>query len=508
MPSQRHKPAVLAEPDAQYIAERADSASPQAAHAARGFASVVSGRLLGQVAQFFASIVLARLLLPSAYGLVAITWTLTGFAALFSDLGLGAALVQSSRVTERDAATAFVINEGCGVAMTLIVIVLRHPLADLLGQPRVASLLALASLTFTLSVNVVPFAILERRMQFATVAALDVVSTAVGLGVSIVCAARGVGAESLVIGPLATAAVLSVGSLAAARWVPKAWPSRSSARRMMGFSGHLTGFNVLGYWARNADNLLLGRFAGATELGLYNRAYQLMLLPLTQVGGVLGRVLLPLLSNMQGDHARLRRAMIRLAGTTSLIVFPLLLGLAATAHNFVLTAFGPHWRGAIPLIVLLAISGMPQVFGILSSQVCQAVGRPQLLSTWGAAWNLSALIAIVAGLPWGATGVAIALAIRGWLAIPLEMMPARRTIGVGGLEVVRAGALPLAAAVTMAVIVALLGAVLDQVVPVAASLVLQVLVGVAVYVGIVARTDRTAFDDALILVRQRRLRAA
>ena len=116
----------------------------------------------------------------------------------------------------------------------------------------------------------------------------------------------------------------------------------------MGFSGHLTGFNVLAYWARNADNLLLGRFAGTTELGLYNRAYMLMLLPLTQVGGVLGRVLLPLFSNMQDDHARLRQAMIRVAGTTSLLVFPVLLGLAAIAHNFVLVAFGPAWRGAIP----------------------------------------------------------------------------------------------------------------------------------------------------------------
>ena len=203
----------------------------------------MSGRLLGQVAQFFASIVLARLLLPSAYGLVAITWTLTGFAALFSDLGLGAALVQSSRVTERDAATAFVINE-----------VLRSRddpdrdrAAPSAGRPsgpaacreparaRESDLHALGQRC--------PVRDPRRRMQFATVAALDVVAT-VGLAASIVCAARGVGAESLVIGPLATAAVLSVGALAAARWVPKAWPSRSSARRMMGFSGHLTGFNV------------------------------------------------------------------------------------------------------------------------------------------------------------------------------------------------------------------------------------------------------------------------
>ena len=275
----------------------------------------------------------------------------------------------------------------------------------------------------------------------------------------------------------------------------------------MGFGGHLTGFNFLTYWARNADNLLLGRFAGTTELGLYNRAYMLMLLPLTQVGGVLGRVLLPLFSNLQDDHARLRRAVIRLAGTTSLLVFPVLLGLAATAHNFVLVAFGPAWRGAIPLIVILAIAGMPQVFGILSAQVCQAVGQPGLLSRWGVLWNLTALTAIVAGLHWGAEGVAIALAIRGWVVIPIEMMPSKKTIGVGALEVVRAGARPLAAAAAMAIIVAILGAVFNRLMPLAASLALQVVLGVGIYLALVAGTDRTALDDALVLVRQRRLHA-
>jgi PST family polysaccharide transporter len=507
LPPERQKPALAAQADARSIAERVDAQSPLAAHAARGFASIVSGRLVSQAAQFLASIILARLLLPSAYGLVAITWTLTGFASLFSDLGLSAALVQSPRMTERDAATAFVINGISGLALTLIVIALRHPLASLLGQPRVAPLLAFSSLSFTLSLTVVPFAILERQMQFGKVAAIDVVASTVGLSVSIICAALGVGAASLVIGPLISAAISSVAGLALARWIPKAWPSWACARRLLGFGGHLTGFNVLAYWARNADNLLLGRFAGTTELGLYNRAYMLMLMPLTQVGGVLGRVLLPLFANMQDDHARLRRAMIRVAGTTSLLVFPVLLGLAAVAHNFVLVAFGPHWRGAIPLIVILAIAGMPQVFGILSAQVCQAVGEPRLLSTWGAVWNLTSIVAIVAGLHWGAEGVAIALAVRGWIVIPIEMMPARKTIGVGAAQVIGAGARPFAAATAMAIIVAVLGAVFDQVMPMAASLVLQLLLGVGIYLRLLVVSDRTALRDALILVRQRRPRA-
>ena len=128
-------------------------------------------------------------------------------------------------MTQRDAATAFTINAISGVALTLTVVALRHPLTNLFGQPQVANLLALASLAFTLSLNVVPFAMLERRMQFGKVAAIDIGASTVGFSVSIVCAALGVCAASLVIGPLSATVLTSVAALAAARWVPKAWPS-------------------------------------------------------------------------------------------------------------------------------------------------------------------------------------------------------------------------------------------------------------------------------------------
>ena len=487
------------------VAARVDSAAPLAQQAARGTALIVGGRLGGQAFQFLSSIALARLLLPSAYGLVAVVSTILAFASLFGDLGLGSALVQAPRMTEEDASTAFVLNGTMGLVLTMIVVGLRHPLADLFGQPRLVPLLVVASLSFTLSLNTVPYAILERTMRFGIAAAIDLGSTVVGLSISIACAASGVGAMSLVIGPVIATALASIFGLRAARWLPKARPTRVSLSRLMRFGGHLTFFNIVAFWARNTDTILLGRFADATQLGLYNRAYQLMLLPVTQVGGVLGRVLLPLFSSMQDDQERLRAAVRRVSRITAALVFPSLLGLAAIAHNFVLVAYGPHWRGAIPLIILLALSGLPQIFGIVSAQVSAAVGRTQLLSTWGTIWSLSAIAAIAAGLPWRAEGIAIALAVRGLLSIPIEMMPARRAVELRTMSVVRACLMPFIAALVMAVVVVLAGVLLDRYIPMAVALLAQIAIGGVAYIGIISVLDRGALDDALLLVRRRKL---
>lgn len=342
-------------------------------------------------------------------------------------------------------------------------------------------------------------------MQFGRVAALDIGTTTVGLAVSIACAAAGVGAPSLVIGPLVATGLASIASFIACGWIPRAWPRWSNARRMLSFAGHLTGFNVINYWARNADNLLLGRFAGTTELGFYNRAYMLMLMPIQQVTGVLGRVLLPVFSTLQDDRDRLVRAVLRVCRTSGVLVFPLLFGLAGVAHTFVPVAFGPHWRGVIPLLIILALSGPPQVVTATSGLVCQAVGNTRVLSTWGNLSSLTVILAIIIGLPWHAEGVAIAFTARAYLLLPLSLVPLKRAVGVGTPAMVRASALPFMAAAVMGGSVAAIGLVLSQAVPAAICLLVQVCSGIVIYVVVIGVTDRAALFEVRRLVRARRL---
>ncbi|HWE13940.1 MAG TPA: lipopolysaccharide biosynthesis protein [Solirubrobacteraceae bacterium] len=502
-------PAETQLPEAAHgFAYGVETEAPLGERAARGVAWVAGARLAIQVAQFGASLVLARLLLPSQYGLAAIAWTVTSFAFLFSDLGLSAWLVQTPNITERDASTAFYINFLAGVSLTALVFGLSGPLADLFGHPSLAPLLRIASISFTISVTAVPNALLERRLQFAKVATVDMASSVVGFSLTVVSAALGVGAVSLVIGPVAGTAIASVGSLVYARWLPTARPSRSSARKLLGFGGHLTGFNVIAFWALNIDNVMIGRFIGPTQLGFYNRAYMLMLMPMQQVTGALGRVLLPVLSAVREDEARMRRAVLRLCRTINVLLCPVFVGLASVSHNFILAAFGHRWLGTAPLLAILCLSGPPQVAAGISGLVCQAAGRPRLLTTWGNLTNISLIVAIVAGLPWGVKGVCIAYTVRAYLVFPVAMMPTKLSVGIGTSDLLQAAAPAFYASILMAGYVVIVGLLLRGMLGPLPLVLLQILTGAIAYSATMWLLDRPALLDVRTFIGNRRNAAA
>jgi len=481
----------------------AETEAPLAQRAARGVATVAGGRLAIQVAQFASSLVLARLLLPSQYGLAAIAWTVTGFAFLFNDLGLSSWLVQTPRITARDASTAFWINGAAGVALTVLLLVLAGPLASLFGHPALAPLLRIASIAFTISMTAVPNALLERRLEFTKVAGIDMASQVVGFTVTVVCAILGLGAASLVVGPVAATGLASAGSLIFARWLPTARPSRASARNLLGFGGHLAGFNVVSFWALNLDNILIGRFVGAGPLGFYNRAYMLMLMPMQQVSGALGRVLLPVLSAVREDGDRMRRAVLRVCRTNSVLLCPCLVGLASVSHNFILVAFGTRWLGTAPLLAILCLSGPPQVAAGVSGLVCQAAGRARLLSTWGNLSSLSLIVAILAGLPWGAEGVCVAYTVRAYLIFPVAIMPTKLSVGLGTTDIARASAPAFAVSAVMAACVLAIDALLGGLLGPVATLILQILTGAAVYISGMLILDRPALLDVRTFLQRR-----
>lgn len=482
----------------------AETDAPLAERAARGVAWVAGARLAIQLAQFAASLVLARLLLPSQYGLAAIAWTVTGFAFLFNDLGLSSWLVQTPKITARDAATAFYVNTAAGIVLTLTLLALSTPLASLFGHPALAPLLRIASIAFTISLTAVPNALLERRLQFRKVAVIDMGSNVVGFSVTVLCAVLGLGAASLVIGPVVSTGIASCAAFISARWLPTARPSRESARRLWGFGSHLTGATVIGFWALNIDNLLIGRFVGAGELGFYNRAYMLMLMPMQQVSGALGRVLLPVLSAVREDGDRLRRAVLRVCRTNSVLLCPVTIGLACVAHNFILVAFGQRWLGAAPLLAILSLSGPPQVVAGISGLVCQAAGQPRLLTTWGNLSSLSLIVAIVAGLPWGAEGVCIAYTVRAYLIFPVAIMPTKLSVGIGTRDIIRVSAPAFYASLLMAGYVLIIEMLLRGTLGPLPILLLQIVTGAAVYLAKMWLLDQAALLDVRTFIARRR----
>jgi PST family polysaccharide transporter len=403
--------------------------------------------------------VLARLLTPSDFGVLGAVLVITGFAELLTELGLSSALVQQRDPDEHDRSTAFWVNALMGLVLTLAVGLTAPLTADLFELPALRQLLWLLALPFALSLSVVHRAQLERDLRFRRLAGIDLVSSTAGMVASIVAAVLGAGVYALALGPITQALLANALSWQATPWRPHHGIDRSAVRRLWSFTGSLLAFNLVNYWARNADNLVVARAAGPAALGFYNRAYRIMLLPVNEVGGTAGRVLLPALSSFGGDLARVRAGYRDALRVMCALTFPAIAVLAVSADAFVVTLWGAQWSTTGPLLTVLALSAFPQVLMSSTGALYQSQARTDLMFRNGAISAVLTVGAFVLGSPWGATGVATAWCLRCWLVLPWTVHRATRLVGLRWRTVaqdVRPTAVAVAFAATVGLAVRLL----------------------------------------------------
>lgn len=474
----------------------------------RGMAWTALTRLILQVLTFSSQIVLARLLLPEDFGLVALVLVLNGFATMLTELGLAAAVVQSRRVTDRLLTTAFWLNVVSGLVIAGVLVAGAPAVGAFYDDPAVIPLVQISALSFVLNVNSVPLALLQRSMRFRTTGALEVAVTVVGLAVTLVMAFAGAGAVSLVVGPVVGVVARTVLVWATVRWVPRGFVHRAELRELWRFGGGLTGANLLYFVSRNADTVLLGRFVGAAQLGLYSRSYTLMMMPLQQITAVLITVLLPAYAEMQDDVQRLRRAWTTAVRMSLLIGLPLGLGVTATAPALVETLYGERWLGMVTTLTLLAASVPPQLIQRNFGSLFQAVGRTGLQFRLAAVTTVMTLAAILVGLPWGITGVALALLVNACVMLVPPLVYVMRILQLSTAALVRALAGLFLAGGAM-VGAALVAATFVTGSPAPVVLTVQVAAGGAAYVAVLCLVEMPLVrDTAARLVRRRRARGA
>lgn|GEM_PF-277648 len=407
--------------------------SPSAG-AAHGVKWLGPARVIAIGCQFLSLAVTARLLTPGQFGQAAIALAIANFAQLFTDLGLSAAVIHVPVPSRRLLSTAFWLNLSTGVGLTVLVSALALPLAAIYGRHGLVPLIVVASLSFTLSCGVVQVALLERTQNFARLAVYETISALIGGVATPLLALAGAGTVSLVLGPTLTTAVLSGLLWARVAWTPDVAPSRAAMRDLWRFSRGLVGFNVVNYWARNADTLVLGRFVSLTALGEYTRAFSLTMVPVQQMNAVLGRVLFPALARMNDDPQRVARAWVRGTRTSALLVLPATVTLAAAAPAVIELLFGPRWSGMTTVLELLALATVPQLIGAATGSLFRATGHTGLLFRVGLLSASLSVVAILVGAVWGTTGVAAALLIKSFVGIAIVLGALARVVGVATRE--------------------------------------------------------------------------
>jgi PST family polysaccharide transporter len=360
--------------------------------------------------------ILARLLLPADFGLVAMITTITGFLSVFKDAGLSMATVQRENISHAQVSNLFWLNAAISVVLALIVLAAAPLIAWLYKTPQLTVLTMGLSVTFLLDgLTIQHQAILSRQMRFKDLARIDIGSMLLGLLASVSMASAGWGSWSLVGGAVTTSFSSLCLTWGLSRWRPQ-MPLRSTGTRsLVAFGANLTAANCFTYFTRNADTFLIGRVSGAISLGLYTRATMLMRRPLDQLLGPITAVVMPMLSRLQGDPERYRRTFLYLYEAIALIGLPITGLVLALAHPIVLVLLGPKWEPAAAIFMGFSLA-MP--YAPLACAACwlfesQGRGREMLVSN--SILSGLAIASFVAGIPWGALGVAISFSVSGML---------------------------------------------------------------------------------------------
>ena len=378
---------------------------------ARGGVVILAAQGCKFVLSTAAAIVLARLLAPEDYGLIGMVAIIVGFLGMFQYLGLSTATVRWAELSHAQVSNLFWLNIGLSATIMLLALGSAPLVAWFYHDSRLIGITAgYAVIVLLTGLSIQHEAILMRQMRFGVTAVIEIAAMAIGLGAAAIAAWYGAGYWALVLNQFVLALVTIVGVWTACKWRPGLPARGADVRSMLSYGGNLTGFNLMSYFSRNLDNALIGKFWGPYQLGIYSRAYQMLLMPMAQINGPLMSVAVPALSRLADSPARYRAAYLKILEKIAMITMPGVVFMIASSDWLVVFLLGAQWRGAARIFTWLGVAAIIQPVTRSALWLFTTQGRARELFVWGILSAVIAVLSIVAGLPWGATGVAASYA--------------------------------------------------------------------------------------------------
>jgi O-antigen/teichoic acid export membrane protein len=406
------------------------------AGAGRNFAVTALAKGGVQLAQLVTLLVLARLLAPADFGVVAMVAAVIGVADLFRDLGLTAATIRLPKITSTQVNTLFWINVSFGAVLTAIGWAASPLLPHLLADPRVAVIGAALSCNFVVNgLAAQHLALLRRNLRFADVARINLTTALTGNAVALTLALFGAAYWALVAAALTANLLTMLNAWRLSGWRPSRPAWDPTVRPMLAFGGWLVGFGLLGYLAQNLQSVLLGRTRGAATAGLYTRASALLNLPLGYLLEPLRTIAPSTLSRIGEEAPGYREYYLSTLRLLCLAVAPLSAFVVVCAPDIVALLLGARWSESGEILRRLACASLPQVLCSTTGWLYMSRGDSRGMMTWGMFGWTVVIAAMLGGLPWGATGVASAYALAMFgITVPCLLYACRGT-GITLLDV-------------------------------------------------------------------------
>ena len=392
-----------------------------------------------QIVSLVVAAIIAHFVTPSAFGLVGLASIAIVALTTLQESGLGLAIIHRRTDVERAAGTAFVFTVAAAIVLYGVAFALAPWLAHVFGQPRLDEVLRVLALVLIIrGVGLVPGAMIERELVFASRAKGELSGTIVQALVAIPLAISGFGVWSLVAGQLAGQAVQTVVFWVVTTLRPS--PSLFSVgilRELGRFGRHVTAANIIYFLDTNIDTATVGRFLTAADVGFYNMAWRLANLPATVIAYIIGRVMFPAYATLQDDKAVFREVFLSNVRRVALFSLPAGVGILIAAQPIVVGLFGERWTPAVTPLQILAVFGLIRAFSGVTAPAIQAAGKPQLilvLNVLHLAVLCAALVTLVPsfGLD-GAAGAVVIAAVASlvpayWFALRLLELPFRKLI--------------------------------------------------------------------------------
>ncbi len=378
--------------------------------------ALVSGVLYTAVAKYAGIVVslavtgvLSRLLPPGDFGIVAVATVIITFFNIFSDLGIGPAVIQYKGLRRRQLREIFSFTIWSGALIALLFFACSPLIASYYDSPRLTLICQLLSINlFFASANIVPNAQLFKDKRFKFIALRNLtVQCSVGT-VAIVAALQGLGIYALLINPIVSSAVIFLINLREYPMLPRWTSGFKSLRKIFAFSAYQFSFNLINYFSRNLDKLLIGKYMGMSPLGYYEKSYRLMMLPLQNITHVISPVMHPIFADFQDDLSRLSGSYLRVVKLLALMAFPLSAVLYFTAPELILLIFGPQWTASVPVFRILALSVGVQIVLSTSGSIFQAANATKMLFYSGLISTVLNVAGICLGIFWFGTLEAVA----------------------------------------------------------------------------------------------------
>jgi O-antigen/teichoic acid export membrane protein len=362
--------------------------------------------------------IIAHLLTPQDFGMIAMVTAVTGFAHLFKDLGLSAATIQRDKLTHEQLSTMFWINIVFSLVIALASTAGAPFVAIFYNTPELTWVMVALSSTFIFSGMAIQHqALLTRNMRFTSIAISQVISALVGVLAAVYSASMGHRYWALVIQNIASSVSLLVALWLFSRWIP-GLPSRGLGMRpMLKFGMNITSYNVINYFARNMDKILIGRFSDVASLGIYNTAYKLLMLPISNLRIPLTNVAIPAMSRLQKESKKYRLYFKRYVSILAFISMPIVVYMYVCSGSLIAFVLGDQWSEAVKIFKILAYAALIQPVSTCWGLVLVSLGKGKRYLWLGIINSSVVVILFMIGIQWGIYGVAKAYVFANYLLL-------------------------------------------------------------------------------------------